>query len=57
MFIKIPLFFSLMIAAIVAGLTSGIDITTTMNLLIGGMGTNSNTALSYILLGSLAYIM
>nr|WP_071026524.1 Na+/H+ antiporter NhaC family protein [Peptoniphilus raoultii] len=55
--IKIPVFFSLMIAAIVAGLTSGIDITTTMNLLFGGMGANSNTALYYILLGSLAYIM
>lgn len=55
--LKIPVFFSLMIAAIVAGLVAGIDLTQTMSLLINGMGNNSQTALSYILLGSLAFIM
>lgn len=53
--VKIPVFFSLIIAAIVAGVTSGIPIDETMKLLVGGMGANSDTALSYILLGALAY--
>ena len=53
--VKIPVFFSLIVAAIVAGVTSGIPIDETMKLLVGGMGANSDTALSYILLGALAY--
>lgn len=53
--VKIPVFFSLIVAAIVAGVTSGIPIGETMKLLVGGMGANSDTALSYILLGALAY--
>lgn len=54
---KVPVFFSLMISAVCAGLISGTGITETMELLIGGMGNNAETALSYILLGSLAYCM
>lgn len=54
---KVPVFFSLMISAVCAGLFSGTGITETMKLLIGGMGNNAETALSYILLGSLAYCM
>ena len=54
---KVPVFFSLMISAVCAGLISGAGITETMELLIGGMGNNAETALSYILLGSLAYCM
>lgn len=54
---KVPVFFSLMISAVCAGLISGAGITDTMGLLIGGMGNNAETALSYILLGSLAYCM
>lgn len=54
---KVPVFFSLMISAVCAGLISGAGITDTMELLIGGMGNNAETALSYILLGSLAYCM
>ncbi|QQE47256.1 Uncharacterized conserved protein [Peptoniphilus harei] len=54
---KIPVFFALMISAISAGLISGMGIAETMNTLIGGMGGNAETALSYILLGSLAYCM
>lgn len=57
MFSKIPVFFALMISAISAGLISGMGIAETMNTLIGGMGGNAETALSYILLGSLAYCM
>lgn len=55
--INVPVFFALMISAISAGLLSGLDIVQTMSLLIGGMGNNAETALSYILLGSLAYAM
>ena len=54
---KVPVFFSLMISAICAGLISGTGISETMKLLIGGMGNNAETALSYILLGSLAFCM
>lgn len=54
---KVPVFFSLMISAVCPGLFSGTGITETMKLLIGGMGNNAETALSYILLGSLAYCM
>lgn len=54
---KVPVFFSLMISAICAGLISGAGISQTMELLIGGMGNNAETALSYILLGSLAFCM
>lgn len=46
-----------MISAISAGLFSGLNLGETMSLLIGGMGNNAETALSYILLGSLAYAM
>lgn len=55
--LKVPVFFALMIAAISAGLLSGLNITDTMSILIGGMGNNAETALSYILLGSLAFAM
>lgn len=55
--LKVPVFFALMISAISAGLISGLNITETMTFLIGGMGDNAETALSYILLGSLAYCM
>lgn len=55
--LKVPVFFALMISAISAGLIAGLGITDTMTYLIGGMGDNAETALSYILLGSLAYCM
>lgn len=45
---------ALIIAALVAGLSAGLPIGETMSVLIGGMGGNSETALSYILLGALA---
>ena len=43
---KVPVFFALMISAISAGLISGLGITETMKVLIGGMGGNAETALS-----------
>ncbi len=55
--LKINVLFSLMISAIIAGLVSGMTIPKIMDLFISGMGQNSETALSYILLGTLAASM
>lgn len=52
--IRLNVIFAILIAALVAGVTSGIGVTDTMRTLISGMGGNSETALSYILLGTLA---
>lgn len=53
--LKLPVLAALLIAALTAGLSSGFDLTETMEIFVGGMGGNANTALSYILLGALAY--
>ncbi|WMJ79395.1 Na+/H+ antiporter family protein [Clostridium sp. MB40-C1] len=45
---------AILIAAITAGVSSGMSFQDTMEILIKGMGGNSETALSYILLGVLA---
>ena len=45
---------ALLIAALAAGLTAGMGIPATMNVLISGMGGNSETALAYFLLGTFA---
>lgn len=45
---------ALIISALVAGIAAGMSLGDTMGVLIGGMGGNSETALSYILLGALA---
>ena len=55
--IKVNVLFSLMISAIVAGLLAKMPIDRIMDLFISGMGQNSETALSYILLGTLAAAM
>lgn len=52
--LKLNVIFSLIVAAIVGGVAAGMPISQTMSVLIGGMGGNSETALSYILLGTLA---
>jgi putative amino acid transporter len=52
--LKLNVIFSLIIAALVGGVLAGIPLGETMGILIGGMGGNSSTALSYILLGVLA---
>lgn len=52
--LKINVLFSLMISAIIAGILSKMPISKIMDLFISGMGQNSETALSYILLGTLA---
>jgi len=51
---KLNVLIAILISAIVAGLSSGMSIGGAMGVLIGGMGGNSQTALSYILLGALA---
>lgn len=52
--LRLNVIFSILIAALVAGVTSGMGLSQTMGILIQGMGGNSETALSYILLGTLA---
>ncbi|MBQ4647260.1 MAG: sodium:proton antiporter [Candidatus Gastranaerophilales bacterium] len=54
---KINVLFSLMISSIIAGLLAKMPISKIMELFISGMGQNSETALSYILLGALAAAM
>lgn len=53
--LKLPVLAALLIAALTAGLAAGDSLSNTMSIFIGGMGGNANTALSYILLGALAY--
>lgn len=54
---KINVLLAIIISAIVAGLVGGLDLTDVMNTFISGMGGNSETALSYILLGTFAAAM
>lgn len=48
---------AIILSTIVAGLLSGMDVETIMSTFISGMGSNSETALSYILLGAFAATM
>lgn len=52
--LKLNVLLALIIAALTGGLLSGMGLSGTMTTLIGGMGSNAETALSYILLGALA---
>lgn len=52
--LKVNVIFAIIAAALTAGLLSGLNITDTVELLVGGMGGQANTALSYILLGTFA---
>ena len=55
--LKINVLLAIIIAAIVAGLSAGMHIEQIMQTFISGMGANSETALSYILLGAFAAAM
>lgn len=55
--LKVNVLFSLMLSAITAGLLAKMPIDKIMDLFVSGMGQNSETALSYILLGTLAIAM
>ncbi len=52
--LKLNVLLSLIVAALAGGALAGMPLGETMSTLIGGMGGNSSTALSYILLGMLA---
>ncbi len=54
---KINVLIALLISALVAGVMSGMDLIKAMSILVKGMGGNSETALSYVLLGTLASAM
>lgn len=53
--LKLPVLLALLVSALIAGLAAGIGLTESIGIFVGGMGGNANTALSYILLGALAY--
>lgn len=54
---RVNVLLAIIISAIAAGLSSGMPIEKVMNTFISGMGGNSETALSYILLGTFAAAM
>ena len=54
---RVNVLLSIFVSSIFAGLVSKMDIETLMNTFISGMGGNSETALSYILLGAFAAAM
>lgn len=54
---KVNVLLAIIVSTIVAGLLSGFDIKNIMDIFISGMGGNSETALSYILLGTFAATM
>ena len=54
---KVNVLLAIIISTIVAGFLAGMDITNIMQTFISGMGGNSETALSYILLGAFAATM
>lgn len=54
---KVNVLLSIIIASIVAGIMSGFGVSEIMQVFISGMGANSETALSYILLGAFAAAM
>lgn len=53
--LKLPVLLALLISALIAGMSGGMGLTEAIGVFVGGMGGNANTALSYILLGALAY--
>lgn len=52
--LRLNVMLSMIVASLVAGMMSGMGLGSTMKYLVAGMGGNSETALSYILLGTLA---
>src|SRR5690625_4112711 len=51
---RVNVVLSIIIAALIAGLMSGLSLVDSVAMLVGGMGGQANTALSYILLGAFA---
>ncbi|MFS0783706.1 Na+/H+ antiporter family protein [Bacillus sp. 1P06AnD] len=54
---RVNVLFSIIIASLVAGVISGMGVVDTVNVMIAGMGGQSNTALSYVLLGIFAVMI
>lgn len=54
---RVNVLLAIIISTLVAGLFSGLDVKSVMDTFISGMGGNSETALSYILLGTFAATM
>ena len=54
---RVNVLLALMISALAGGLIGHIGVSDVMNIFINGMGDNSETALSYILLGAFAASM
>lgn len=52
--LKLNVLLALILGAVTGGLVSGMSLVETLEILIGGMGGNAETALNYILLGALA---
>lgn len=55
--LRVNVLLAIIVAAISAGIVSGMPVDVIMNTFISGMGANSETALSYILLGAFAAAM
>ena len=55
--LRVNVLFAILIAALTAGLVGGMGLIDTVNMLVGGMGGQANTALSYILLGAFAVMI
>lgn len=51
---RVNVILSIIIAALTAGLMSGLSLVGSVEMLVGGMGGQANTALSYVLLGAFA---
>jgi len=54
---RVNVIFSLLIATVVGGITAGLGLEETITILVGGLGGQGETALSYILLGILAVMI
>lgn len=52
--LRVNVILAIIVAAITAGLLSGLSVVESIELLVSGMGGQANTALSYILLGAFA---
>ena len=52
--LRVNVILAIIVAALTAGLMAGLSVVDSIEMLVGGMGGQSNTALSYILLGAFA---
>ncbi|MFD1707259.1 Na+/H+ antiporter family protein [Siminovitchia sediminis] len=55
--LRVNVLFAIILAALTAGLVSGMSFADSINLMVSGMGGQANTALSYILLGIFAVMI